>query len=434
MHCILKNSQYLDVTDPKFFDDNTIKKIYGVARNFYKKYSETPTLAQILELVKIEDVDVTQQQVETLWNIDLGEYDDDWLKENTETFIEYKNLDLSAIEMVEFLKTTQVSSENIKEVVSTAKDIITKRNTLNFEFSIGSDFFDPESHVQQTYNTFSSGYKFLDTVSDGGWSTGTLTVFVGQPKIGKSLWLGNIASHAVREGNNVAIISLEMAEHKYVKRIGSNLLNIKISEYKDKAKDREFMKHALRNMGSNGMNLTLPGKLVIKSFPTSTASTQDIENYLLRTEERLGIKFKVVVIDYLNIMKNWRNPNTENTYMKIKQIAEDTRAMAQRNGWAVISATQTKQSAFDESDMSMNAVSESSGLVATVDLMYAIIQTPAMLMDNVYKLKVLANRDEGYKNFLKTFSVNYPYMRIEETSEPMYDGDAGFTKFPQKRQ
>ena len=434
MHCILGNSQYIDATKYEFFDDQTIKKVFKVAKTFYNKYKETPTVAQMQELVKMEDLDVTSQQVETLWNVDLKEYDETWLKENTETFIEYKNLDLSAVEMVNFLKVTTISSDNIKDVVSKAKDIITSKNNINFEFSAGSDFSDPDAHKQLTYNTFSSGYTFLDTVSDGGWSAGTLTVFVGQPKIGKSLWLGNLAAQAVKDGHNVGVVSLEMAEHKYMKRIGSNLLNIKIGEYKNKANDREFIKKAIRNMSmGDGMNLTLPGRLMIKSFPTSTASTQDIEHYLLQTEQKLGIKFKVVIIDYLNIMKNWRNPNTENTYMKIKQIAEDTRAMAQRNDWAIISATQTKQSAFDESDMAMNAVSESSGLVATVDLMYAIIQTPTMLTDSVYKLKVLANRDEGYKNFVKTFAVTYPYMRITETAEPMYDSDAGFnTSFKKK--
>ena len=131
-------------------------------------------------------------------------------------------------------------------------------------------------------------------------------------------------------------------------------------------------------------------------------------------EQENGIKFKIVVVDYINIMKNWRNPNTENTYMKIKQIAEDVRAMAQRNDWAIITATQTKQSAFDEDTMAMNAVSESSGLVATVDLMFGIIQTPQMYAAAQYKLKVLANRDEGYKNSVKLFNVDYSYMRIQE--------------------
>jgi hypothetical protein len=120
-------------------------------------------------------------------------------------------------------------------------------------------------------------------------------------------------------------------------------------------------------------------------------------------------------------MKNWRNPNSENTYMKIKQIAEDLRAAAQRNHWAIVSATQTKQSEFDASDLSMNSASESSGLVATVDGMFGIIQDPIMYANKEYKLKILANRDDGYKNAYKVFNVDYRYMRIiEDTTVPMH--------------
>ena len=186
-----------------------------------------------------------------------------------------------------------------------------------------------------------------------------------------------------------------------------------MDEYKAKANDKEFIKSRINNLSFQNMS-ALPGKLWIKEYPTSTASATDIESWLLRMEAKHGIKFKIVVIDYINIMKNWRNPNSENTYMKIKQIAEDVRAMAQRNNWAIISATQTKQSAFDEENMAMNAVSESSGLVATVDLMFGIIQTPLMYANGCYKLKVLANRDEGYKNSMKLFNVDYKYMRVTE--------------------
>ena len=100
--------------------------------------------------------------------------------------------------------------------------------------------------------------------------------------------------------------------------------------------------------------------------------------------------------------------------MKIKQIAEDLRAVAQRNSWAILTATQTKQSEFDATDLSMNSASESSALVATVDGMFGIIQDPLMYTNNEYKLKLLANRDEGYKNSYKKFNVDYSFMRITE--------------------
>jgi len=212
-----------------------------------------------------------------------------------------------------------------------------------------------------------------------------------------------------------------MSESLYIKRLGSNLLNIPVREYKKLAEDEQLIKKKLSGMGFD--TLQVPGQLMVKEFPTSTASVLDIEAYLRRVEEKRKVKFKVIIIDYINILKNWRNPNTENTYMKIKQIAEDARAMAQRNEWAIISASQVKQSAFDMSDLNMSHASESSGLVATVDMMFGIIQDPVMYTNNIYYLKNLATRNEGYKNSKKEFDINYKYMRITESSAPMTEGD-----------
>jgi hypothetical protein len=213
-----------------------------------------------------------------------------------------------------------------------------------------------------------------------------------------------------------------MSEAKYMRRLGANMLSIKMDDYKRISNDQEFIKQRLKGLAGNS-GLTLPGKLYVKEFGTSTASSIDIENYLKRMEEKLGIKFKVVIIDYINIMKNWRNPNSENTYMKIKQIAEDVRAMAQQNDWAVISATQTKQAYFGMSDMTMSAASESSALVATVDLMFGIIQDQMMKLNNKYKLKVLASRDGAMSGFSKMYDVNYSHMRIQEDGTPIIEGE-----------
>ena len=233
-----------------------------------------------------------------------------------------------------------------------------------------------------------------------------------------TLWMGNLAAQAVRSGHNVAVISLEMGDRKYVKRLGANLLGIPVNEYANHSSDETKIKKKLQSMAYD--NLRIPGKLFVKEFPTSQASSLDVERYLRKVEETYGIKFKVVIIDYINIMKNWRNPNSENTYMKIKQIAEDVRGMAMANEWSVITATQTKQGDFDATDLSINSAAESSALVATVDGLFGIIQDPLMYASREYKLKLIANRDDGYKNAYKMFNVDYTYMRVLESSIPMH--------------
>jgi len=421
-HNIIKNQHYVDAANPRFFEEPTIKALFPVVQEFWNSYKDTPTLAQVRQIVKMKgkDQDITEPNLDRLWEIDMGEFDHKWLKDNTEMFIEYKNLEISAMDLGVYLATTKINENNIKNVVQSAKNIILDRNNIDFEFREGSDFFEPSCHRQPIHNTFSSGYPFIDMVSDGGFSAKTLTVLLGQAKVGKSIWLANIAAKAVKAGHNVAIITMEMAEALYIKRLGANMLGIPIREYKTAAEDQVLIKQKISQIGFD--SLTLPGQLIIKEFPTSTASVPDLEAYLRRIEERRKIKFKVVIVDYINIMKNWRNPDTENTYMKIKQIAEDLRAMATTNEWAIITATQVKQMFFDMNDMSIGAAAESSGLVATVDLMFGIIQDPLMYAGNKYKLKVLANRGEGYKNASKTFDVNYNYMRITEDSAAVQEG------------
>ena len=417
---ILSNPIYLENARPEFFKNNSFGEIHKLAKKFWDKYNEIPSREQMKESAKLEGVTdkLDLPEIDAIYNIELTSYQEDWLTETTECFIEYKNLTKSAVDAVQYIQKTPVTAENIKEVINTFKNIVVERNNLDFSFDEGLDFFNPESHKQLSHNTFKSGFPFIDTVLGGGFSAKSLYVFMGMPKVGKSLWLGNLAIQASKMGNNVAIITLEMNDRKYAKRIGANMLSIPIGDYSSVANDTQTLKKKISNVQFD--NLQVPGKIWIKEFPTSQASVLDIERYLKKVEEHHGIKFKVVVIDYINILKNWRNPNSENTYMKIKQIAEDLRGVAMANEWAVLTATQTKQGDFDSTDLTITSAAESSGLVATVDGLFGIIQDPIMYANREYKLKLIANRDDGYKNSHKMFNVDYNYMRIVENSEPIH--------------
>ena len=215
-------------------------------------------------------------------------------------------------------------------------------------------------------------------------------------------------------GTNTAVITAEMAAHKFVKRIGANLLGINISDYNEKGKNKDFIKRKLETVG-NGF--TPPGSLHVRQFPTSQATVLDIEAYLAQIEEEKGIKLGAVVIDYINILANYRNQNTENTYMKIKQIAEDLRAMGIRNNWLIVTATQITRSGYNSSDITMTDIAESAGLSHTADVMLGIIQDDIMRAANEYRLKVLKIRDGEGKGTKCKLDINYSYMRLMETEE-----------------
>jgi len=423
-HNVLKNKELLDVVRGEFFDSPNYDKLYELSKKFINKYGQTPTLKQMYEIVKAKAPEIKLDFLKEFYNIDMDSYDEQWLKENVESWIEYKNLDKSVENLVTYLKTTKIDTGNIKDVVEKAKDIIVTQNNLDFGFDAGLDFFDPESHIQPTWDTFSTGFPYLDTVLGGGWATKSLYVISGMMKVGKSIWLANLCANAVRLGYNSALISCEMKDRHCVKRLGANLLGISMKEYADTATDQDLMKKKLQKMNTeNGLGLIVPGKLYVKEYPASCASVKDIERWLLKMEEMKGIKFKTVFLDYINILMNWRNPNTENTYMKIKQIAEDLRAMATRNNWAVITLTQLNRAAEGSSHVALSNVAESSGLGHTVDWMGGIIQDELMYANNEYMLQTMLNRNEGFKNSKKKFHIDYDYMRLTESDEEMIQGD-----------
>lgn len=413
-HYLAERKELLDIVKSRFFDTADIRKLYEIVQEFSTKYTDIPSRSQINELIKMKGLseELDSKKLDYIYEVNLKEYEDEWLKESAEAWIEYKNLDLSIYDVLSYMKTTKVTIENVKDVVQNVKNIITERNNIQFNFDEGLDFFNPDSHIQPATDTFSSGIPMMDLVLGGGWYSKALFCFIGEMKIGKSIWLANVAANAVKLGYNTAVISLEMRDRKLIKRLGANLLGINMKEYDNLAEDKTLMKQKISNMGYE--SLQVPGKLYVKEFPTSSAGVPDLERYLNKMEEIKGIKFKVIVLDYINILKNWRNPNSENTYMKIKQIAEDLRAMAMRNNWAIITATQINRSGFGSTDLSANNISESAALGHTVDAMFGIIQDEIMHANREYILKLIANRNDGYKNARQKFLISYDLMRITQ--------------------
>lgn len=421
----IHNPKYLVVTKDNFYSNPQLDALAYLGRKFFDKFKEAPSKEQMKLLVenssKAKNI-VTDDIVNVIYNTDIKEYDQTWLKNTAESWIKWRNFDISLGDGVDYVKTTNVQPENVDSIIQKFRDLINNRNQLSFDNDLGLDFFNPDHHEQRSENKIKSGRQFVDNLTNGGYDTCSLIVYAGEQNIGKSIWLANDAATFVRMGYNTAVISAEMADHKFIKRIGSNLLDITMGDYDSKSKDKDFISRKLKTVG---VGLTPPGKLFVKKYPTSQATVVDIENYLLDVEEKTGCKLKAIVIDYINILSNYRNPNGDNTYMKIKQIAEDLRAMGDRNNWLIITATQIKRSGYESSDISMEDIAESAGLSHTADMIYGIIQDPIMHSNYEYWLKILKIRDGEGKNTKCRFNINYEYMRLTETSDVRAPGDSG---------
>lgn len=227
-----------------------------------------------------------------------------------------------------------------------------------------------------------------------------------------SIFLCNDAVNFVRNGKNVLFITCEMSAKKVIKRMGANLLDISIDEYDKLSKDVNFIGERLAEARRN-QHIPM-GRLFIKEYPTSCCTTIDVENYIKTIQEVLGFKVDVVVIDYINIMANYRNLNSEDLYNKIKQISEDLRAIAVRQECLIVTATQTNRGAFDSDDITIGNIAESSGLLHTCDTMFGIIQNSDMRTNDKYLLKILKIRDGEGKNTKMEMDIEYKKMRIKD--------------------
>jgi len=185
-HNILENKEYIRVTKAEFFDSPNYSDLFKCAAGFIEKYNQTPTKEQMVELAKIGGLEkINRDFIEIVFNCDKSAYDKEWLQESTEAWIESKKLEKAANQLVTYLKTTDISIENVKNVVETSRDIIMNGTNLDLKFDEGLDFFNPESHRQPLADTFSSGFPYVDLVLGGGWYSKALFVLCGQQKVGK---------------------------------------------------------------------------------------------------------------------------------------------------------------------------------------------------------------------------------------------------------
>lgn len=421
--------QHLDLVQAfkgSYFTNPILKQLFDIVKPHILEYKVEPTETQAINLVKAygKDDKLTDDIIHTLWESRamVTQYTDEWLSQNVKAFGEWQNLLSGVKRVIEYIKTVQadVTYENCSDIVQKVKSIFQTDTNFTLNTEKGHDFFDPINHQQTELETRSTGYNFVDLCLKGGWANKTLNVFMGSPKVGKSMWLCNLCANSVKNGENSVYISLEMSYQLVAQRIGSNLLNIPIDEYEKYSQDVNFMTAKMKEFYNT--SLITPGTFIIEEFPTSSKTVYDIEAFLLKLEEERStdekpFKIKNVFLDYVNIMKDAKNPNSENMYQKIKSICEDLRAMAQRNQWAVISLTQTNRSAYDSSDIGMANVSESGGLIATVDSLFGIIQTPVMRAENVYYLKAVAIRNSGHMGDRKKFDFVQKYLRITENMD-----------------
>lgn len=411
-HESLRREELITMILPKYFNQEHYHETFKAALKFFKEYGKIPNKKELKSYLQLTNYEIDDDDYDDLYSFNLREYNYDYLYKYVRSFILLRNLNLTVFDLLAYLKTTNIDPENIDKISEKVRNDISSKLALNFSSGdTGLNFFNLESHIQISKSGSPSGFPFFDKTQGGGWNAKTLVVFQGRPKVGKSMVLGNIAARSFLAGNLTGLVTVELADRAYIKRIGSNVLGVKAETYSGLTNSvavnllMERMAPLKKDLQDKGLN----GDLYIKEFPTGSCTAIDIENYFLRLENKINKKFKVIVVDYLNLLKPIKPQN--GLYEKIKSISEELRGVAMRNEWCIISATQIRREDVDNFDLGMDSVAESFGLIHTVDTLYGLMRSP---LESRMKIKVIANRDNGYEESYKFYSIQKDYFRLTE--------------------
>ena len=420
---ILKNLIYneeftrkvLPFIKPEYFSDQIEKLVFKEVFEFVNKYKNLPT-HEALVINFTEAKSLTEPQVKESIEL-LNDIQQDknekvelkWLTEHTEKFCQDKAIYNAIMESV-----TILDDKNGKKTKGEIPQLLADALGVSFDSNVGHDYMQDFDERYDFYHRVESRIKFdldiFNKITKGGLPIKTLNIALAGTGVGKSLFMCHCAAGALSQGNNVLYITLEMAEEKIAERIDANLLNITMDElYTIPKDDYERKFSALKNK--------VQGKLIIKEYPTAGASTLHFRALLNELALKKNFRPDIIFIDYLNICASSRiKPGGNvNSYTYIKSIAEELRGLAVEFNLPVVSATQTTRSGYSNSDVDLTDTSESFGLPATADFMFALITNEELENLGQIMVKQLKNRYSD-PNYYKRFVVG-----VDRSKMRMYD-------------
>ena len=340
------------------------------------------------EIEKRKDLSETEHKkvLDLLNNLEDNKVDYDWLVDTVEKFCKDKAVYNAVVDSIKVIdgKDKNKTEEAIPSMLSDALSV-------SFDNHIGHDYIEQSEDRYEFYHRKEKRIEFdlekLNQITKGGLPQKTLNIALAGTGVGKSLFMCHLASSTLMQGKNVLYITLEMAEEKIAERIDANLMNITIDDLHTLPK--KMFEDKIRSISKKTV-----GKLVIKEYPTASAHSGHFRSLVKELAIKKSFKPDLICIDYLNICASSRFKGNASvgSYFYIKAIAEELRGFAVESSVPIVSATQTTRSAYTSTDVGLEDTSESFGLPATADLMFALISTEELEDLNQIMIKQLKNR------------------------------------------
>ena len=390
---LLFNEEYLrkvvPFIKPDYFEDLTQKMVFEETLSFVQEYNQPPTKEVLcIEVEKRDDINDTSFTEATKFISYLEDVptDFDWLVDTTEKWCRDRAIYLALMESIALADGTDE-----KKGRDAIPSILSDALAVSFDSHVGHDYLlDYEARYESYHrkeDKIEFDLEYFNKITKGGLPNKTLNIALAGTGVGKSLFMCHVASSALLGGKNVLYITLEMAEEKIAERIDANLLNVPIQEI------TELPKLMFENKVTNLAKKT-QGTLIIKEYPTASAHSGHFKSLLNELALKKSFRPDIIFIDYLNICASsrYRGNSNVNSYSYIKAIAEELRGLAVEANVPIVSATQTTRSGYGSSDVELTDTSESFGLPATADLMFALISTEDLEGLGQIMVKQLKNR------------------------------------------
>ena len=392
---LIYNEEYtrkvLPFLSVNYFQEREDKILYEKIAEYINQYNALPTQeALAIELdkssIKDEEFQNTLKLLESITN-ENDEANISWLLDSTEKFCQDRAIYNAVVESISIL---DEKGRNTRDKGS-IPDILSDALSVSFDPHVGHDYFLDADERYKFYHRIEEkipwDLEFFNRITKGGLSNKTLNIALAGTGVGKSLFMCHVAASCLSQNYNVLYITLEMAEERIAERVDANLLNISIDDLQKLPKD-------LYDKKIDKLKQTIKGKLIVKEYPTAAANVNHFRALLNELNLKKSFVPNIILIDYINICTSSRiKPGSNvNSYTYIKSIAEELRGLAVENAVPILSATQTTRSGFTNTDIGLEDTSESFGLPATADFMFAIISTEQMEELNQIMIKQLKNR------------------------------------------
>jgi len=372
-----------------YFHERVDRSVFNIIKEFYEKYSAAPSkdavLISINKLRNLSDDEFKTANEYVSGFRDENEINQSWLTDETEVFCKDKAIYNAIMESIQIIdgKVTEKSEGSIPTILSDAL-------AVSFDTHVGHDYIEDADERFDFYHRVEKklpfDLHFFNEVTGGGTPTKTLNVVMAGTGVGKSMFLCHHAANCLSQNKKVLYITCEMAEERIAERIDANLLDTSISDLKLLTKESYDSK--IKKLKDSVM-----GKLIIKEYPTATASVNHFRALLDELKLKKNFKPDVIFVDYLNICTSSRlKQGNVGSYFFVKAIAEELRGLAVENDIPLFTATQTNRDGFSNTDISLENTSESFGLPATADFMFALISTEELEELDQIMIKQLKNR------------------------------------------